>query len=93
MTHYVVFTIGPDGQLWAVQDLWAASPADAVEQAKAMLGRFDLEVWCKGRWITTLSANAAPRDDDIDGPVPEGPPSHNGAGDSSAGSAAGSGLP
>lgn len=58
MSHYVVFTVGPDGHFMLVRDVWATSHGDAVQQVKLMVGKFDLEIWCKGRWIATLSANS-----------------------------------
>ena len=85
MVHYVAFAIGPDGHFMAVRDVWAANHAEAMEQAKSMLGQFVLELWCRGRWIATLPANAAPRNEDIDRAAPDEPPSSSGAGGSAAG--------
>jgi hypothetical protein len=56
MVPYLIFAVGPDGHFVYVREILAPSNADAVERARQMLDRHDLEVWCDGSRIGTVHA-------------------------------------
>ena len=56
MTPYLIFTVGPDGHFVSVKEIMLPNHEAAIERARQMLDRHDLEVWCDGSRVATLSA-------------------------------------
>jgi hypothetical protein len=59
MIRYLIYAIGPNGHFREMWEIMAVGDEAAVERARQMLDRYDLEVWCGGEKIATLSAKKA----------------------------------
>jgi hypothetical protein len=55
MIRYLIYPIGPNGHFQEMWEIMAADDASAVQRARQMLDRDDLEVWCGGENIAALS--------------------------------------
>ena len=51
METYLIFTVGRDGHFERVREIRASSDAEALDRARQMLDKLDLEVWRSGRCI------------------------------------------
>jgi hypothetical protein len=57
MAPYLIIAVGLNGHFVSVKEIMASSDAAALNRARQLLDRFDLEVWSGGRKIGELSAH------------------------------------
>jgi hypothetical protein len=56
MAPFLIFAVGPNGHFVDVKEIMASSDVAALERARQLFDRFDLEIWSGGRKIGALSA-------------------------------------
>jgi hypothetical protein len=54
METYLIFTIGRDGHFERVREIRASSDAEALDRARQMLDKLDLEVWRSGSRVAAI---------------------------------------
>jgi hypothetical protein len=55
MPDYRAYTVGRDGHFIGFEPLACGDDAEAIEQAKRLVGTCDVELWCGPRLVTRLA--------------------------------------
>jgi hypothetical protein len=55
MPDYRAYTVGRDGHFIGFESIVCGDDAEAIEQAKRLVGAWDVELWCGLRFVIRIA--------------------------------------
>jgi hypothetical protein len=55
MAEYRAYTVGLEGRLISYEKLTCSNDAEAVAEARQLLGKYDMELWTGGRLVMRVT--------------------------------------